>query len=433
MYKLLFPFSFLIISLLYNSPSFQQPIWEIKPSPTNKDFKNCFFLDNNYGWISGDSGTIIHTSNGGANWVIQNTDITKDIKSLFFINERLGWAVALQLNFDTIPFAGTIILKTSDGGNNWIQSMYPDTNVFMSSIYFLDSLNGFLGGAPKFIQYTNNGGVNWNQAISDSAIFNGVPVEKILFYNNQIGYASGGSRDFVGSVWTTTNSGLNWKQKIIGVDPITDLFMVNQDSVFGTGGDFKFGANYFTTANFGQSWQAYNLGFAGIATAIDFRTPTEGWIALGNSELFFYTLNGGVNWTMTKTPDSSAIFDITFTDSLNGWAVGKNGVILKYNPIMVSSSTNQNNVIDDNFSLYQNYPNPFNPNTVISYQLAVRSDVSINVYDALGKVVVELINEKQNAGLHSIEFDGSNLPSGIYFYELKAGNNFKVKRMLLLK
>ncbi len=80
---------------------------------------------------------------------------------------------------------------------------------------------------------------------------------------------------------------------------------------------------------------------------------------------------------MENTPDSTAIFDIAFIDSLHGWAVGKNGIILKYNPTMVSSNPSQTNIISENFSLYQNYPNPFNPNTVISYQLAVSSYVSI--------------------------------------------------------
>lgn len=432
MIRFLLLFYFNLI-LFFCNISFSKSKWEIITSPTNKDLKNCYFLNNTLGWISGDSGVILHTSNGGVNWLIQNSGISKDIQSLFFINERIGWAVALQLNFDTIPYTGTIILKTSDGGNNWNRSMYPDTNVFMNSVYFLDSLNGFIGGAPEFIHYTTDGGLKWHQAVVDSAFFNGVPVHKILFLNDKIGYASGGSRDFVGSVWTTTNGGMNWKQKILGVDPITDLYIVNQDSLFGTGGDYKFGSNYFSTSSFGQNWQSYNLGYAGIATAIDFRTQKEGWIALGNSEVFFQTLNGGAQWTILTTPDSTAIFDVVFPDSLHGWAVGKEGIILKYNPTKVSVNTGTSHFILENFTLFQNYPNPFNPSTRISYTLNTSGNVKVKIYDAMGKEVSVIFNRNQKEGSYSFEFDGSNLPSGIYFYSVEVNNYSEVRKMILLK
>ncbi|AFN74990.1 5'-nucleotidase domain-containing protein [Melioribacter roseus P3M-2] len=82
-----------------------------------------------------------------------------------------------------------------------------------------------------------------------------------------------------------------------------------------------------------------------------------------------------------------------------------------------------------------NYPNPFNPSTVISYQLPERSLVTIKVYDILGREIATLIDEYQEAGTYSVEFsaDEYQLSSGIYFYTLKAGNNYAVKKMLLAK
>ena len=85
------------------------------------------------------------------------------------------------------------------------------------------------------------------------------------------------------------------------------------------------------------------------------------------------------------------------------------------------------------YFLGQNYPNPFNPSTVISYELAKEEDVILTVYNTIGKEIVILVNEIQNAGQHQINFDASKLKSGIYFYTLKAGNFKQTKKMLLIK
>jgi len=85
------------------------------------------------------------------------------------------------------------------------------------------------------------------------------------------------------------------------------------------------------------------------------------------------------------------------------------------------------------FALYQNYPNPFNPSAVISWQLAVGSPVKLVLYDISGREVAVLVNEKQKAGYHQIEFDASNLASGIYVYRLQSGNYVQSKKMLLLR
>jgi hypothetical protein len=85
------------------------------------------------------------------------------------------------------------------------------------------------------------------------------------------------------------------------------------------------------------------------------------------------------------------------------------------------------------FSLSQNYPNPFNPVTIIKYQLPINNFVSIKIYDVLGNEVATLVNEEKPAGEYEIEFDGSRLPSGVYFYKLKAGEFISTKKMLLLK
>jgi hypothetical protein len=89
--------------------------------------------------------------------------------------------------------------------------------------------------------------------------------------------------------------------------------------------------------------------------------------------------------------------------------------------------------LPSSFTLLQNYPNPFNPATVISYQLAVNSFVTVKVYDELGREITRLVNGDQSPGSHSIRWDGANFSSGVYFYELSAGNFHEVKKMVLMK
>jgi hypothetical protein len=85
------------------------------------------------------------------------------------------------------------------------------------------------------------------------------------------------------------------------------------------------------------------------------------------------------------------------------------------------------------FALEQNFPNPFNPVTIVNYQLPSDNYVSLKIYSVLGQEVMTLVNGMQEAGYRSVSFDGSNLPSGVYFYRLTAGSFSAMKKMLLLK
>lgn len=86
------------------------------------------------------------------------------------------------------------------------------------------------------------------------------------------------------------------------------------------------------------------------------------------------------------------------------------------------------------FGLSQNYPNPFNPSTTINYALPNAADVSIEVFNILGKKVATLVNQRKTAGNHAIQFQASNLASGVYFYTLRIGGKvLKSQKMLLIK
>lgn len=89
--------------------------------------------------------------------------------------------------------------------------------------------------------------------------------------------------------------------------------------------------------------------------------------------------------------------------------------------------------IPNEFSLMQNFPNPFNPSTVIKYTLPIRSMVSLTLYNVLGREVTTLVNEVKEAGKYDIDFNGSSLTSGVYFYRLQAGSFVQTRKMILLK
>ena len=101
--------------------------------------------------------------------------------------------------------------------------------------------------------------------------------------------------------------------------------------------------------------------------------------------------------------------------------------------ILNTTNVNEENTSPEQLNLYQNYPNPFNPNTIIKYAIGKREYASLKVYDILGNEVVTLVNEINPAGIYEVEFNAEGLPSGIYFYQLKAGSFVETKKLTLLR
>jgi hypothetical protein len=92
-----------------------------------------------------------------------------------------------------------------------------------------------------------------------------------------------------------------------------------------------------------------------------------------------------------------------------------------------------NSQLPAGFSLLRNYPNPFNASTSISYSLSKPSDVTISIYDMLGRLIDTINNETQITGEHSVIWNAGNFASGVYFYKITAGEFEQIKRMTLLK
>ncbi|MGD9487778.1 MAG: T9SS type A sorting domain-containing protein [Calditrichaceae bacterium] len=109
-----------------------------------------------------------------------------------------------------------------------------------------------------------------------------------------------------------------------------------------------------------------------------------------------------------------------------------NYIILTGSMLTTSIDNPSAGIIKD-FVLRQNYPNPFNPETTIEFELKSASGVELSVYNILGQKIATLLDKNMNAGLHKLQFDGKNLPSGLYFYRLKAGTQEFIRKMQLIK
>lgn len=169
-------------------------------------------------------------------------------------------------------------------------------------------------------------------------------------------------------------------------------------------GTFTSGSNCVVYTSSG-----YEAGVRGSANNIS--SATFSWIApaVGSGNVNFYLagLQGsksGPNTKLTLTATEEIVSSVPET---------------KDNPEL--------------FHLAQNYPNPFNPSTTISFQLLVPGNVTLKVYNLLGKEVAALLNGRMDAGNHSLHFDAAELPGGIYFYTLETGFYSATKKMVLLK
>ena len=155
-----------------------------------------------------------------------------------------------------------------------------------------------------------------------------------------------------------------------------------------------------------------------------------------NFEGIYFSSDMGDHWKPVNeglgTGDHSALDNIRSIGIIDNYIfAGSIGIWRR--PLSEITSVESNPILPKGFELKQNYPNPFNPITVITYELSTISDVSLIVYDVLGKKVQTLINEHQSAGNHSVTFNASNFSSGVYFYRLNVDGYTASKKMLLIK
>ncbi|MBC8484743.1 MAG: T9SS type A sorting domain-containing protein, partial [Bacteroidetes bacterium] len=148
-------------------------------------------------------------------------------------------------------------------------------------------------------------------------------------------------------------------------------------------------------------------------------------VTSGSTTYYFRGWNGSGNGSYTS-PDS------TGNDSAVTWSM-HNPIVETVRWLTTSGISQIGSEIPDIYALYQNYPNPFNPVTKIKYDIVESGNVSIVLYDVLGKEIKNIVNQRHKPGSYVVDFNAENLPSGIYYYRITAKDFVAVKKMILIK
>jgi hypothetical protein len=143
------------------------------------------------------------------------------------------------------------------------------------------------------------------------------------------------------------------------------------------------------------------------------------------------------DWVLVYHDEQSGVYGYQTAIS-NNFILSAYHWVAQYNEVNIYegfsiSDVDENDQLPNEFKLSNNYPNPFNPATKIKYTIPELNYVTLKVYDVLGNEIGTLVNNEKPAGIYEVEFNGIDLPSGIYFYRLQAGNYFDTKKMVLLK
>ena len=334
------------------------------------------------------AGTLYKTTNHGETWEVINNISNNPIRgfgiSPFNVNEMYG----IDLGF---AGGGTFnnLYKSTNGGENWeMLGPFPSSshgNALAFAFDLTDSMNLYVvvddHWTSLYLFKSTDKGDNWFY-VSTPPTFAGIHTD--YFIPNRI-YQKG--------QYISNDGGLNWFEADSG---LTDT--------------------------------SYHLSFYQdkLTTRLLYNLRTDG---------IYYSSNETIFWQLMKV---SKTLPIDFQNMRNMLIepvrkelyLGTTEGIYK---TIIITSVNEYEKKDLDFSLSQNYPNPFNPSTTIKYQIRENGFVTLKVYNILGKEVATLVNQQQQSGRYEVNFNATNLASGVYLYRLRVNDYVDVKKMLLLK
>ena len=395
--------------------------WYEQNSGVTTSLRSVSAPDINNVWVCGSAGVILRTTDGGT-WVSASGNL--GVINLYTI-------YAFDANNALVAAAadsGAFAYRTSNGGTNWIRVFTNRfTLAFINSWYFKDENNGLMICDPDSSVSNNykttNGGLNWSPVGARFPTYFGSYPSSIYGNGNMVYY---GTDDSI--IFKTIDFGINWiavptplRHGTISMwfNSANNCFICGVNTIAQTtnGGDIF-------TINSGLGSQIWVYGVTGT-------TNGNYWIASKNQ--IHYTSNNGTNWNAatTQTGDYRAITKAR-TGSPYLYAVRNNGGISKFGGTYTEIQQITSETKKD-FSLSQNYPNPFNPVTKINFSIPKQTQVTLKVFDIPGREVSQLINQELTANNYSVNFDGSKLSSGIYFYKLETPEYHEIKRMVLVK
>jgi len=408
----------LILIVILISFQITEAQWMNQVSGTNRTLYDMEFLNKNTGWVVGVGGTIRKTTNGGMNWFeITHPVGTRLLSSIHLIDSNYAYIVG---DFETI-------IKTTDGGNSWVVIRYGAIGEGDSyeGVFFINKDTGWICGTGEKVLRTTNGGIT----IDSSRLFWGYLMD--IYFKD----ANTGVLTTIGNIFKTSNGGLNWNSVNIQLHSTFPEFkkVTFVNNKFGWVVSKSGNRTIYKTSDFGSNWDSINIipAFPNWLYCIEFSDSLCGWVG-GEQGTIYNTRDGGLNWFQQNSNTNNLITSMWFFNDSLGWtSCGFGGILNTTNGGL--THINSIKTMKNNFRLFQNYPNPFNPITQISYELQTPSFVSLRVYDILGNVVETLVEKIVYAGLHSVEWGGTNFSSGIYFYRLITGEFSETKKMILKK
>jgi len=427
--------------------------WNIKNSLDRNYLTGLHVSASGKLWACSGYGNILYSWNNGTDWSLQNDNSLPDLKSVFFFGNSTGWMCG---EFGTL-------IKTTDGGITW-QSQNAEAETDMKKVMFIDPFNGFMIDRSNNFFYTYNGGITWER----KTISSGSMLYDFDFYmylgwavtnNGEVYITYDGGRNWRNittmqnyslygvhyapgrTLWSTgrkglilksTDNGYTWINKSLTTD---DVFSKVRFTDSDTGWILNWREQILKTTDAGETWD--NMNIPAHCTPLDFyfTDSGHGWV-IGEKGTILSTTNGGTTWETEEYYTGLDLNAIHFSDDA-GWIVGDNGVIFKYDLHKATDIHSRVNTITS-LNLNQNYPNPFNQQTAISYSVPVMSRVRIDIYNTLGQTVVVPLNEVKQPGEYRIVWNGrdsrgNDLPTGVYFYRIQAGDFSDVKKMVLLR
>jgi photosystem II stability/assembly factor-like uncharacterized protein len=372
--------------------------WNLQPSGTSMRLESVFFAGESTGYVVGSAGTVLKTTNGGAQWTNPAGSNYSNIwfRSLFFNSADTGFVVGQPATGDTEH-----IFKTTDGGINWIPQ-HTDNYILPYAVWFTNSRIGYVAGETYdyrgIIFRTTDWGADWETIYTggiNSSIY------ATCFTDLFTGYAVG----YNGLILKTKDAGSTWNQQTSGMSAnLYAVFFLNVDTGFiaGTNGAI------LKTVDGGTHWTDHSVGYLLTMFSLYFPTSDTGF-AVGEpvpvtSGLIMKTTDGGITWS-TQFPGTVPLTSVWFTSPSTGYAVSENGSIYKTINGGMTNGLNEKHA----FPLAI-YPDPASESITVILPGNGNIPTSFAIYNSTGQ---EVMQPQQPGPGHTISV--RSLFPGLYF------------------
>ncbi|MBM4165522.1 MAG: T9SS type A sorting domain-containing protein [Ignavibacteria bacterium] len=280
--------------------------WNSQTSGVSNHLTGVSFKGNTIGTVVGSLGIVIRTSNGGDSWIQQSRTVTtSNLFGVFFVNRTIGF----------VGVRSGVMLKTTNGGDSWIQQSYTAPGI-VSSVYFNDENIGTAVTDSGAIIRTNDGGNTWLlQQSNTTSVLNFVQ-----FVNENTGVVVGSNS----TILFTTNGGENWIPSVTGLNKTFRCASFVSENLCIVVGDT---GTIIRTTNKGETWMNQHYSTSNFMRGVHFSNEQNG-VVVGSFGMIIKTTDGGTTWSEPNSGTQNTLRAISFSDEENGTAVGENGTIV---------------------------------------------------------------------------------------------------------